>query len=367
MKNTCLIVLGAALATAAAPSHARSPVTRLPDHGCYWSNGSGPMPFVRDFGVAFVARDAPPGAVIGQARSEKGDYQTNGEVECANMHGSSPPITFETTATAALVPPPPVNAPPYLPQRLLATNVPGIAVQIEYGLPFNGPAQYSVFTPVDGLPPIPPFAAVMHWSSDAFRWQYSGGYSYLTLVKTGPIAPGVHQVLPQVLYTGSFSDIGLALTFAVTGTVIQAQCDVGASTPSYVELGSWNRTHFTAPGTTTTEVPFALELENCGDDPNNRNTEIYLQFDPQRGSYPVDGANGIFSLTPASTAAGMGVQVLRGDGTPMPLNRMVQMQRLPGGGSTQLPFLVRFYQTGTPSEVTPGNADAYLGFTLSYL
>lgn len=364
MKNTCLIVLGAALATAAAPSHAGSPVTRLPDRGCYWSAGGGPMPFVRDFCVAFVARDATPGAVIGQARSEGSDYQTQGQVECSNPHNNPSPITFVTTATAALVPPPSGTDPS---QRLLATNIPGIAVQIEYGLPFNGPADHSVFTPDDGGRPVPPFASTMHWSSDAFRWQYSGGQAYITLVKTGAIAPGVHRVLPQVLYTGSFSDIGLALTYAVTGTVIQAQCDVGASTPSYVELGSWNRSHFTAPGTTTTEVPFVLELENCADDPTNGSTEIYLQFDPQRGSYPVDGANGIFSLTPASTAGGLGMQVLRGDGTPMPLNRIVQMQRLPGSGSTQLPFLVRFYQTGTPSEVTPGIADAYLGFTLSYL
>jgi len=367
INDTRLFVLGAVLATATSVSHAQPPAKEASDHGCRWDTGIGPMEFVRDFGSAFVARDAPLGAVIGQARVNGFDNQGKAQVSCVNDGTTPSPVTFETHAVAALAPPPPVSGPPYLADRLLTTNVPGVAAQIEYTTPFDGPAWGSSFTPVDGLPPIPPFFSNMHRVSIAFPTPYSGGYSFLTLVKTGPIPPGAHQVLPQVLFTGSFSEVGMALTYAITGMVIQAQCDVGASTPAYVELGEWNRSHFTAPGATTTEVPFALELENCADDPDNGATDIYVQFDPQRGSQPVDAVNGVFSLTSTSTAKGVGIQILKGDGSPMALNNIVQMHRVPGSGSTQLPFQVRFYQTDAPEAVVAGNAEGFLGFTISYL
>lgn len=331
-------------------------------HGCEWGLGSGPMVFVRDFGTLYIPRDAPLGAVIGQARTEGFDNQSGGQVQCWNFGG--PTVTFDTQAVTSLAPPPPIASPPYALDRLLQTNVPGIAVQIEYQTPFNSA---SAFLPVDGRPPIVPFTAVMNQQTIAFPVVYSAGFSYMTMVKVGPIPAGAHQITPNVLFTGSFTDIPRALTYAVSGTVVQAQCEIGAGTPSYIDLGDWNTSHFTGPGTTTADVPFALELERCADDPANGATDIYVQFDPQRTSSPVIGPNGVFSLTQASTAAGVGIQVARGDGSPMPLNSVVQMQRLPGSGFTRLEFLARFYQTGTPEQVQAGTAEGFLGFTISYL
>ncbi|RMP37234.1 putative Fimbrial protein, partial [Pseudomonas syringae pv. antirrhini] len=85
------------------------------------------------------------------------------------------------------------------------------------------------------------------------------------------------------------------------------------------------------------------------------------------GSAPVGPVNsGVFSLTTDSQARGMGIQVLKADGsTPMELQTEVPLIAITPGNMS-LNFYARFYQTEASSEVRPGKAKGALSFTLTY-
>ncbi|UFH48290.1 fimbrial protein [Pseudomonas sp. KNUC1026] len=335
--------------------------------GCFWNhkNGlsDGPLIFKQNFGTVYVPRDAPLGAIIGTAQIQSFDRQigSNAMLACFNELDQRP-LILQASAAMGLAAPPSNLPPPIAPDRLLKTNIDGVAAQFEYLNPFN---QARAIRTLDGRPPMPPFQAQL--LLNPFQWEYSSSTSLLTLIKTDTLQPGPN-LIDTKLFSGTMTDIpGEAMSYSITGTVIQAQCELGASVPSSVELGEWSTSDFTGPGYTTVATKFSIALANCQDDPANGATEVYLQFDPQRGSLTIDRDKGIFSLMTGSTAKGIAMQVLQSDGSPMMLNDIVHMQRLPVSGATQLDFAVRLYQTGTASEVVAGIALGALGFTISYM
>ncbi|MEX5591041.1 type 1 fimbrial protein, partial [Pseudomonas urmiensis] len=81
-------------------------------------------------------------------------------------------------------------------------------------------------------------------------------------VKTGPIPPGPNVLNGSELFSGSVTMLGKIMKFGLTGTILQAQCSVGADPVSAdrVQLGEWVSSDFTGPGFTSPAVPFSIAL-----------------------------------------------------------------------------------------------------------
>ncbi|CAI8722556.1 fimbrial protein [Pseudomonas sp. IT-P4] len=193
--------------------------------------------------------------------------------------------------------------------------------------------------------------------------------SYITLIKTADIAPGPQTLDGRELFSGTFTGIpGKAFGVGLTGTVTQAHCGSSKVSADPVPLGDWNKDDFTGPGYVTAAVPFNITLSSCiADDLNINIATATIHLDGAGGSMPVTPAiPGVFSLTTDSTAKGIGIQILKGDGmTPVALSTEVPLQRITSG-DTVLDFTARYYQTDASRDVMPGDAKGALFFTITY-
>jgi type 1 fimbria pilin len=253
------------------------------------------------------------------------------------------------------------------PQSILSTNIPGVGVQFTLGFPFDGNAQ-NAFTPDFGDSTVP-FTAHHERPMGSTLLNFTRLESYITLIKTGDIAPGPQTLNGNELFSGTFTGIpGKAFGVGLTGTVIQAHCGSSKVSADPVLLGEWKKGDFTGPGYTTPTVPFSITLSSCiADDSNTNIATATIHLDGAGGSMPVTPAiPGVFSLTTDSTAQGVGIQILKGDGTtPVALSTEVPLQRITSG-DTVLDFTARYYQTDSNLDVHPGTAKGALFFTLSY-
>ncbi|WP_166366822.1 fimbrial protein [Pseudomonas akapageensis] len=333
--------------------------------GCWWLDGRpGPMSFNLDAGTLWVPRDAPIGTPIGAVDR----FLQRGNDQGVTMYCWNDGSVRLTVGVNPSVPVFPGSLPPIngedVTGKVLQTNIPGIGVRIRLQHPFDGRAS-NAFVP-NGSPTVP---------FDGFHEQHAGATfiplavirSYVTLVKTGPIAAGPQALDGRELFSGTFTDVGRAFGYHLTGTVIQAQCSLTSRAVSAdpVQLGEWDLGDFTGPGFTTAPVPFQITLNNCEDDPNGSVARAHIRLEGARGSLPIEPDRGLFSLTSDSTAEGLGIQMLQGDGmTPVTLNTDVPVIQLSPSGDTVLPFQARFYQT--EATVRPGRAEGALNFTISY-
>ncbi|EJM69722.1 P pilus assembly protein, pilin FimA [Pseudomonas sp. GM55] len=324
------------------------------------------MTFIQDVKSIYVPRDAPVGSVIGRRQFVRTPNNEGRAIVCDN--DGSIRLTFNAQASV-----PPVQH--MLPgigaygsvNALLPTNVPGVGVQFALAFPFDGLASNS-FTPDLGDPTVP-FSAHHQRAMGSARLNFSNLENYITLIKTGPIAAGPQTFNGQELFSGAFSTIpGKSFRVGLSGTVIQAHCGSNKVSADPVPLGEWDLADFTGPGYTTRAVPFNITLSGCVADGTDTNiATANIRFEGAGGSVPVVPAiPGVFSLTPASGAKGVGIQILKGDGsTPVELNTEVPIKQI-GTGQTVLDFAARFYQIDASRDVEPGDAKGVLNFTLTY-
>ncbi|MEE4130007.1 fimbrial protein [Pseudomonas viridiflava] len=347
------------------------PQKQNPNNDCYWVSTPGIKDFRRDIGTLYIPRDARIGSVIGTVdMSARSTDLANLHAACGN--NGTVLLEFNAVATAPIFPGviDPINGEDVT-GKIVQTNIPGVGVRIKLGYPFTtpfGPCA-NCFLPVGGNPTVPYLGI-----NDHQQMLTSLSMTYLTnvitLVKTGPIPPGPHQLDGGELWSGSVTTLGRIMRYGLVGTIIQAQCTVGSNPVSAdpVQLGEWNSSDFTGPGFTTPPVPFSIALSNCETDASGAFVSTaHIQLDGVNGSAPVGPAsNGIFSLTSDSGAEGMGIQILKADGvTPMELQAEVPLVTIMPG-STTLNFNARFYQTHTRSEIRPGLAKGALSFTMTY-
>ena len=359
MRHTpCLLSLALASAMAGLPAQAFA-ISR-----CYYDNNAFPLELVRDLGTLYVPRDAPEGAIIGHTRRRAPDGPiVKNTITCIYEPGSFA-TSAQITASRPLAPPPANPDPEYAADRLIETSVPGVAVQMEFASFFTAGNSW---LPSDGRPPIAPFYAEKSQPNGSFYDVFSGTNAWVTLVKTGPIPVGPNVLPQEQIFTGTFTTVGVGLTYSVKAIVIQAQCDAGASGPIEVDLGTWDRTHFTAPGTTTPSKPVTISLTNCQNDPVAGNATVHAEFTPTDGSMPVgDPATGVFSMSNGASAKGVGIQLLQQNGSPMPLNQPLPIEDIPGSGNLNLNFSAHLYQTLDSSQVQAGSVEGMLTFTLTY-
>lgn len=334
---------------------------------CERITGSGPLSFTLNMNTIFVPRDAPVGSVIGMERQFLRPPNNEGSsIRCSNDGGTR---LISNVLTRAGVFPGllPANTALNAPQSIMNTNIPGVGVTITLGFPFDDSAT-NAFVPDTGNATVP-FSAHHERPMGTTNLNFSRLESRITLVKTGDIPAGPQDLSVPEIFNGTFTGIpGKAFGAGLVGTVVQAHCGTYRVSDDPVRLGNWNMSDFTGPGYTTTPTPFHITLSSCVADGTDKNiANAHIRFEGSGGSVPITPPiPGVFSLTPGSAAKGIGIQILRDDGsTPVALDTEVPMGAI-GARDTVLAFNARFYQIGPSRDLRPGDAKGTLNFTLTY-
>jgi len=334
---------------------------------CVWDSAPGPLDFQANVGTVYVPRDAKIGSVIGPDINwvQTGNPGNLG-ITCSN--DGSVTLNFSALPVA------PMDRRYHEPiggedvsGKIFMTNIPGVGARVTLEVPFEGNFD-NEFVPIGGKPIVPFEAEITRTLLSPFK--LSRLRSKVTLVKTGNIPPGPH-LLNRQIFDGHFTGIGKGFRYGLNGTVVQSQCAVGANPVSVdpVPLGDWDAKDFTHPGFTTAPTDFTITLTSCQSDPSSGNeASAHIRLDGANGSLPEgDGSLGVFNLSPASTAAGMGIQVLHKDGvTPVPLGNDVDFGVIKDGQDKVLDFKARFYQIKNSTDIRAGKAEGSLSFTLTY-
>lgn len=334
---------------------------------CSWSEGTQPTNLTRVLpGIMHVPLNATPGDVIGTPNQR--DFTVSSPRSTMLCFNDGDVLwRYDTHANSVFPDPlPPVAGEPS-DGYILNTNIDGVGARIRLREPFNG-SHPGYFMPEGGPGnPFIPFNSTFQYNNQIGGFTLGGVWNEVTLVKTGDIAPGQHHVDSE-LFTGHLSAQGLGLVtrYRLQATVLQTQCSlIGDPVDANpVDLQPWDKSHFVAKGTTTAIIPFSITLSNCQTDPGGL-TRASIELDPADGSSPVPGLDGVFTLTTDSTAEGVGIQVLKDDGSPLPLQREEDLKAIQNG-TTELNFGVRFYQTDDASAVRAGEAKGALNFTIRY-
>ncbi|MBI6919732.1 MULTISPECIES: fimbrial protein [Pseudomonas] len=328
---------------------------------CSFRPGGTYMTYERDMGTFWVPRDAEVGTVIGTSSMTRNNNE-GALVTCVWDPANPPKARLPNTApifpgTLPNVGGRDVNG------HVMETNIPGVGVYMEIGTPFDGVASNS-FVPDSGTRPVIPYTGTMR--DQPFNVEVAPLYGQAWFIKTGPIAPGPQRINGEMFH-GFLHNLGKVMEYRVSATVNQAQCSLKSDAVSAdpVKLGDYTLADFKGVGPATPPVPFHITLSDCEDAsaPNPAPANVYIELDGANGSVPTVPAEGRFSLGTLSDAAGVEIQLLRSDGTPMPL-QSDELVKPVSIGITQLDFQARYYQSAP--VVTPGLAEGGLTFTVSY-
>ncbi|WP_143496917.1 fimbrial protein [Pseudomonas sp. Irchel s3a18] len=331
---------------------------------CYWKDGTpGPIAYTINAGTHYVPRDVPRSTPIGPVNRRYGPVSGGGlAIDCQT---NGPRIDFIGRNHVPLVPGTfnPVNGED-ITGKVLMTNVDGVGVVVKLS-----PQYDTAWTSVSGSLAVPYAGYIQRYMP--FVLSHSLMWPYITFIKTGDIAPGIHQLNVPDLLGGEFTGVGNAFTMSLTGTVIQAECTLSTNPVSAdpVDLGTWNLSEFTAVGHSTTPEPFNITLNACRADdrtPAQTITYAHIRLEPTAGSLIHDAASGQFTLGTGSTAKGVVMQILHDDETPIALASEVKLKAI-NPGTTTLSFKARLYQTAAPDLVEAGSAKGSLSFTITYL
>lgn len=309
-------------------------------------------------GDLYVGRDAPVGTVIISKGQSWIALNAGSDVLCPQLTNFDVRTPRPVIHGSPLVPPGDV---------ILATPIPGIGVVLGAALGYG--ALWS-FVPGDGWRQAGvPYRASVFPVGGSTQVLTHLTYAY-RIIKIGDIDPGAGpQSLDGIeLATFDSDRSGRIIDLAFAGGSINvAQCGLPSAPGAQIRvaMGTWRTGQFRGEGTVTDAKGFAVPLQACqaGTLPGNQNF-AELRLDTRNGSQVIDAQRGILGLNDQSDATGVGVQVLKADLTPMPLNEEVRMSQLPNG-AVQLNLAARYIQVGKDTPVG-GVANASLGFTLTY-
>lgn len=224
---------------------------------------------------------------------------------------------------------------------------------------------------------------------------------YVTLIKTGTIAPGNYTLNASSLPTASISITNPISHAATAGLPIkvytiqfQGQLNISTqtcTTPDVdVYLGKFEKSqYFTGINSTTPWIDSSIKLTNCptfygfynaanntlmfdystgqGSVANSTNNSIGVRLTPVTSI--IDSTNGIIGLDSSLPDAASGVGIQIGWGIPPSVLFDLSQEKslsLPKDGSTTInvPLSARYIQTST--TVTPGKANAKVVFLINY-
>jgi type 1 fimbria pilin len=242
------------------------------------------------------------------------------------------------------------------------TGIPGIGGRIRYqggsglGLP-------SGYLPVTGSESL----------RNSENWGWSGFYIF-ELVKTGAMRPGKYT-LPtswMVVKINNAVILSANISFQKNAVPVPIEvkqsptCSLSSSTIQ-ASLGTVPVRNFGAVGSTSAAVPFNIRL-NCSGGDAGVLSNIYMTITDQRT--PANESDTL-SLTAASTATGVGVQILNGTtvinygpDASAPGTKNQWFAGHSGNSSFTIPLTARYVKTAT--NITPGTANAVATFTMSY-
>lgn len=143
---------------------------------------------------------------------------------------------------------------------------------------------------------------------------------------------------------------------SVTANVSALTC----STPNVaVRLGTHKRTEFTGINSTSTEKPFAIQLNNCP----NEIQDIGVRFRAVTASL----GNGVITLNTGSTATGIAIKLTDGNANDMPKLFNAEW-KIPNfiKGQTNYTFPMRAAYIQTAANINPGSANSSLIFIMNY-
>jgi type 1 fimbria pilin len=252
------------------------------------------------------------------------------------------------------------------------TNIPGVGLRFVSSNPDAIMSKYPSESSVS-------FGAESGRIGSTWQYQPTPGWTYpgpadftititLQLVKTAEGAATAGSInMPQVLQISDYSNgpkrrsSSNPLTISIGNSQITpATCSV-ATTGINVTLPDIAGSKLGSAGAVAGKTPFTINL-SC---PTSANVFITLTDATAGGN-----RDNILSLAPESRAAGVGLQLMRNDGSPIKYGpdsaaagntnqwRVGQME-----GAANIPLSVQYIATGA---VTPGSVRARATFTMSY-
>ncbi len=184
-------------------------------------------------------------------------------------------------------------------------------------------------------------------------------YKTATFVGTGALTAGTYMRYRSNGVSGTPSAITAFMTNGGSA-VISPSCAVdGGSRNIVVPIGRVHTTNFKGVGSATGDRRFDIRL-NCVSQRNLPHT-VHLRFD---AAADPSGAPGVLRLSPDSNnARGIGIRLLDGNRTPVPLGQTVLVGPSKDGIYI-VPFIAQYYQT--QSVLTAGKADGTATFAIEY-
>ncbi len=233
-------------------------------------------------------------------------------------------------------------------QNVFATNVSGIGLRLYFRTVSTG-------TSYRFGPPGTVFGSyVGDWN-----WYLNGNSWWgAQIIVTGPVSSGV---VDGSIYGTVTLDSLLVTRINISGFKVTA---LACTTPDVtVALGTHPQSEMSGLNTYTSSTSFNVSLNNC---PAGMNTVQY-RIDPVTSV--LNSGQSVVALdnsSGTSSATGVGVQLLDGNGAVFPLStyKTFASYDKTNGGSYAIPFKARYYQTA--ARVTPGAANTSMTFTMLY-
>ncbi|WP_316884497.1 fimbrial protein [Ralstonia flatus] len=192
----------------------------------------------------------------------------------------------------------------------------------------------------------------------------AGGYGFdgasyqIIIKKVGQVSAGASVPAGVIGYMSINNEVFPVAFFmsneARVGTLTCKTPDVT------VKMGGQNRIgQFKGVGTALAPVNFSIGLKQC---PEGISKISYLL---KPNTKIVDGSRSVVALDAASTAKGVGLQILTESGNPAPFNELISFSGYDkAGGDFNIPLKAAYYRTS--SVVEPGTANSSVTLIMSY-
>ncbi|EFR3947687.1 fimbrial protein [Salmonella enterica] len=156
-----------------------------------------------------------------------------------------------------------------------------------------------------------------------------------------------------------------------TGTITNSPCDIAPGDDAItVQFGQISYRKLNTANATTDSKPFTIHLQNCAFDPNTTNTEGSAgKMSKVTVSFSGSGDTTHHAYISTGSAQHVGVQLLKNDNSTLiepnsTASDTTDAQQLQTGNN-ELKFFARLIALAT--DVTPGDVDASVTYTLKYL
>lgn len=243
------------------------------------------------------------------------------------------------------------------------TNVPGIGIRVSISDVFGSDNIYTINDSLNWVGYITNATTTDPTTTQTVQLRKV----YIQFYITGPVTPGNiifnTPLLNAIIGPTNASEVG-ALTYSSLSIMNAVPVTVLAcETPDItVDLKKHDSSDFPRIGSTSAATSFNFAIKNC---PANLNSVNYT-FKPASGiTLKGSGDDQYLTLDGDSTASGVGIQMLYGDGSSIPFNSKTEYTGYVAstGGDYTIPMKARYVRTGT---ISPGTANSAVEFEMSY-